>query len=106
MDEDVAVILDDPEVVAFPLGTEELVPFRFHLLQYVVGDGPYLGGVGRIADDEIVGNGPVDAPEVEGYDVFPLFVQDGIGYQPEVMGDHILSFSYRYPPTYPKKLYD
>jgi hypothetical protein len=65
MNEYVAVILDNPEIVAFSLRTEELVALFFHLLYDVVGDCPYLGSIGAVANDKIIGNSAVNAAKIQ-----------------------------------------
>ena len=63
----------------------------FHLFQDVVGDRSHLRGIRGVANDEIIGNGSVDAPQVQRDDILPFLVQDGVGDEPEVMRNHILS---------------
>ena len=93
VDYDMAVGEDDPEVVFQSLGAERFETELFvDFLYDIVCDGGHVGGGITVADDEIIGDGRADGTEVEGHYVLPFLVKDGIGYDAEVVSDHMVLF--------------
>ena len=98
---DIAEVQYNPEIVFHTLHSGRLQSeLLAGFLYYIVGNGRNIGSGTTFADYKIIGNCRSDWSEVDGYNVFPFLVEDGVCNDTEVVCNHrilkCIIFVYKY----------